>query len=160
MGAPGLDFETWESKPPHACAKGSTLASSGPAAPLQSKYRNPNKNDQRQQCHHALRLEGALRGCKRQLHPRPPLRPHRPQRLRQVHLHEDPHRRARGAEGHRRPPAQARRPPPGSVRLRRLSRHRHRHHGQQAPLGGSRRARPHLREARADRRRRHEPGRA
>jgi ATPase subunit of ABC transporter with duplicated ATPase domains len=30
--------------------------------------------------------------------------PHRPQRRRQIHLHEDPHRRARAAEGHRRPP--------------------------------------------------------
>ena len=41
--------------------------------------------------------------------PRPPLRIDRPQRLRQVHLHEDPHRRAGRAEGHRGPPPQVRR---------------------------------------------------
>jgi ATPase subunit of ABC transporter with duplicated ATPase domains len=38
-------------------------------------------------------------------------------------------------------PAEARRSEPGPVRLRRLSRDRYRHHGQQAPVGGDGRAR-------------------
>ena len=53
-------------------------------------------------------------------------------------------------------PRKARRPEPGPVRLRRLHRDRHRHHGQQAPVGGHAGARRHLRQARHDRRRRHE----
>src|ERR1700690_687766 len=32
---------------------------------LRSAYRNKKKNNQCQQCNHALRLEGALRGCQR-----------------------------------------------------------------------------------------------
>ena len=36
-------------------------------------------------------------------------------------------------------PGQARRAPPGPVRLRRVPRHRHRHHGQRAALAGARR---------------------
>ena len=39
-------------------------------------------------------------------------------------------------------------PAPGPVRLRRLPRHRHGHHGQRAPVGGAGRARAHLRQAR------------
>jgi ATPase subunit of ABC transporter with duplicated ATPase domains len=73
-----------------------------------------------------------FRGCLGHLHLGPPLRPHRPQRRRQIHLHEGPHRRDRPAEGHRRAPQEDRRPLAGPVRVRRLPRHRHRHHGQQA----------------------------
>ena len=45
------------------------------------------------------------------------------------------------AEGHRGAPEEARRAAPGSVRLRRLPRDRHRHHGQQGAVGGAGRAR-------------------
>ena len=48
---------------------------------------------------------------------------------------------------------------PGPVRLRRLSRDRHRHHGQQAPVGRDGRARAHLCQAGVDQRRRHAAGR-
>ena len=51
------------------------------------------------------------------------------------------------AEGHGGAAAQDGRAAPGSVRVRRLSRDRHRDHGQQAAVGGAGRARPHLRES-------------
>ena len=41
------------------------------------------------------------------------------------------------AKGLRHPPEETRRPAPGPVRLRRLPRHRHRHHGQRAAVGGA-----------------------
>ena len=62
---------------------------------------------------------------------RAPLRPDRPEWLRQVHLHEDAHRRTGCPEGHGRPPQESFGSAPGPVRLRCVPRHRHRHHGQQ-----------------------------
>ncbi len=57
------------------------------------------------------------------------------QRRRQIHLHEDPRRATSTPKGQRHPPQKVRRPAAGPVRLRRLPRHRHRHHGQQAASG-------------------------
>ncbi len=117
-------------------------------------------HDQRQQCLHALRLEDSLRGRKHRLHAGTALRTDRAKWIRQVDLHENPHRRTGAAEGHGGAPAQTGRAAPGSVRLRCLSRHRHRDHGQQAAVDGARRARPHLCQAGNDQRRRHAAGRA
>ncbi len=55
---------------------------------------------------------------------------------------------------------EARRPSPGSVRLRQLPRHRHRHHGQPAAVERADRTRRALREAGDVERRRHAPRRA
>ena len=46
-------------------------------------------------CVHAVRVEGALRGRHRHVLGRPPLRPHRTERRRQVDVHEAADRRAR-----------------------------------------------------------------
>ena len=50
---------------------------------------------------HAVRVEGALRRRDHHVLGRPPLRPDRPERRRQVHVHEAPDRRAAAAEGQR-----------------------------------------------------------
>ena len=49
---------------------------------------------------HAVRLEGALRGRHHDVLGGPALRPDRPERRRQVHVHEAADRRAAAAEGH------------------------------------------------------------
>ncbi len=87
---------------------------------------------------HAVRVEGALRRRDHDLLCGPPLRPDRPERRGQVHLHEAADGRAAAAEGRRDAAGQARRAPPGPVRIRRVPRRRHRHHGQRAPVVGAR----------------------
>ena len=83
-----------------------------------------------------------------------------PERRRQVHVHEAADRRTAAAARNGRPSGEARRPAPGPVRLRRVPRHRHRDHGQPAPLERARGARRALRQARHDQRGRHAPRRA
>ncbi len=115
-----------------------------------------------QQHHHAVRQQAAVRKHFRQVRRRQPLRPDRRQRLRQVHLHEDPRRRS-GADRRQRLARSERAPgqaAPGPVRLRRLQRARHRDHGPRRTVGGEGRARPHLRPAGDERRRRLYSGRA
>ena len=78
----------------------------------------------------ALRRPHPVRGRHPHLLRRAPLRHHRPERRRQVHVHEDSDRRNRAVQGRRHAAEEARRPAPGPVRLRRVSRDRHGHHGQ------------------------------
>ncbi len=83
-----------------------------------------------------------------------------PERGRQVHLHETAHGRAAAAEGHGHATRPARRPAPGSVRLRPVPGHRHGDHGQCPAVGGAPGTRRALRPAVAQRRRRHAARRA
>ena len=111
-------------------------------------------------CVHAVRVEGPLRRCHHDIFVGPPLRPDRPQRRRQVDLHEAADRRTAAAARHRGPSRQGRRAPPGPVRLRRVPRHRHGDHGQPQAVERAAGARAALREERPHRRRRHASGRA
>ena len=92
-----------------------------------------------QQCLHALRSPDPVRGRHLHLHGGPPLRHLRPQRRRQVHADENPHRRARAYQGLDHASQALRHPAPGSVRVRRISRDRHRDHGQRRLVEGARR---------------------
>ena len=92
---------------------------------------------------HAVRLEAALRGRDDHVFLRSALRPHRPQRRRQIHVHEAADGRPAGPAWIDRRSAEVGRSAPGPVRLRPIPRHRHGDHGQPAAVeraGGARRA--------------------
>src|SRR6185312_10442703 len=74
-------------------------------------------HDFRIQRHHALRRKATLRRCFGHLYVWPALWPYRAQRRRQIHIHEDPYRRARCPERHSRPSKETRRPEAGPVRV-------------------------------------------
>ena len=68
--------------------------------PKFKQLQQPVPNDYSSGRVHAVRLEGALRGRHHHVFAGPPLRPHRPERRRQVDVHEAADRRAAAAEGH------------------------------------------------------------
>ena len=69
-------------------------------SPRRKRPRSRVHDDFSQRCLHAVRVEGALRRRHHHVLAGPALRPDRPERRRQVDLHEAADRRAAAAEGH------------------------------------------------------------
>src|SRR5688572_29365398 len=84
-----------------------------PAFTLEARF-----HDFCQRCVHAVRLEGALRGCDHHIPNRPALRPDRSERLRQVDVHEAADGRAATAARVGGASAEAWRAASGSLRVR------------------------------------------
>src|SRR5450631_3159311 len=95
--------------------------------------RSPQTNHDFSQCSfHALRRKSVVRRCVHRVRPWEALRTYWSQRVGQVHVHEAVDRGTRSAEGHGGASEEVRRVEPGPVRLRRVSRDRYGHDGQQA----------------------------